>query len=79
MMEHHASNPYGSPIAIPVSEPEAAQSELSSKVRALQDEIRFLRPMLIMKGARLILLSPLLMVSLPPCRQRIWQLNKNGT
>ncbi len=39
MMEHHASNPYGSPIAIPVSEPEAAQSELSSKVRALQDEI----------------------------------------
>lgn len=39
MMEHHASNPYGSPIAIPVSEPEVAQSELSSKVRALQDEI----------------------------------------
>lgn len=39
MMEHHASNPYGSPVAIPVSEPEAAQSELSSKVRALQDEI----------------------------------------
>lgn len=39
MMEHHASNPYGSPIAIPVSEPETAQSELSSKVRALQNEI----------------------------------------
>lgn len=39
MMEHHASNPYGSPVAIPVSEPEAAQSELSSKVRALQNEI----------------------------------------
>lgn len=39
MMEHHASNPYGSPVAIPVSEPEAAQSELSSRVRALQDEI----------------------------------------
>lgn len=39
MMEHHASNPYGSPIAIPVSEPEVAQSELSSKVRALQNEI----------------------------------------
>ncbi len=39
MMEHHASNPYGSPVAIPVSEPETAQSELSSKVRALQDEI----------------------------------------
>lgn len=39
MMEHHASNPYGSPVAIPVSEPEVAQSELSSKVRALQNEI----------------------------------------
>lgn len=39
MMEHHASNPYGSPVAIPVSEPELAQSELSSKVRALQNEI----------------------------------------
>ena len=39
MMEHHASNPYGSPVAIPVSEPEAAQSELSSKVRVLQNEI----------------------------------------
>ena len=39
MMEHHASNPYGSPVAIPISEPEVAQSELSSKVRALQNEI----------------------------------------
>ncbi len=73
--------PTVSPIAIPVSEPEAAQSELSSKVRALQDEIEsfFCAQMLIMRGARLISLSPLLMVSLPPCRQRIWQLNKNGT
>lgn len=37
MMEHHASNPYGSPVRIP--EPEPVQSELSSKVQALQSEI----------------------------------------
>ena len=37
MMEHHASNPYGSPVRVP--EPEPVQSELSSKVQALQSEI----------------------------------------
>ena len=37
LMEHHASNPYASPV--PVSEPEPVQSELSSKVQALQDSI----------------------------------------
>ena len=37
LMEHHASNPYASPV--PVSEPEPVQSELSSKVQALQNSI----------------------------------------
>ncbi len=37
LMEHHASNPYASPVSVP--EPEPVQSELSSKVQALQNSI----------------------------------------
>lgn len=37
MMEHHASNPYASPV--PVPEPEPVQSELSHKLQALHNEI----------------------------------------
>lgn len=37
MMEHHASNPYASPV--PAPEPEPVQSELSHKLQALHNEI----------------------------------------